>query len=222
MPARKKKSEEETQNQEDLLDGLSEEARRMVDEAAQPEVFEEVQEEETEEVAEQQEAQPEESSESSQMEEMRDKLMRARAEAENTRRRAEKEKQDAAKYGAAKMAQDFISVLENLQRATDSVPEEARQDGAMQSFFEGVELTKKELLSAFEKNGIKRIEPQKGEAFDHNYHQAMSQVETPEVPAGAILDVMQAGYIIHDRLLRPAMVVVSKGTPEQLKVDTTA
>jgi molecular chaperone GrpE len=151
--------------------------------------------------------------------ELKEALMRAMADAENTRKRSQKEVEEANKYGTASFAKDLLNVSENLQRALDSVPAESK------TLFEGVELTKKELLSVFERRGIKRIEPKAGEKFDHNVHQAIAQVEDPKFEQGAIIQVVQAGYVIHDRLLRPAMVTVSKGVVNNQaspKVDTSA
>jgi molecular chaperone GrpE len=108
--------------------------------------------------------------------------------------------EENSKYAVTGFARDLISVLENLYRAEENLPEDQR---------EGINLTRKELEKVFEKNGIRRIEP-KDEKFDHNFHQAVTQVENPEVEAGTVLQVLQAGYVIKDRLLRPAIVVVSK------------
>lgn len=157
-----------------------------------------------------------------QAEQYKDAALRAAADAENTRKRAAKEVDESNKYGVSSIAKDLISVVENLQRALDAIPAEAQKDGVVKNLFDGVDLTKKELLAVFERRGIKRIEPQLGEKFDHNFHQAMAQVEDPIVEAGCIIQVMQAGYVIHDRLLRPAMVTVSKGDPQQPMVDTSA
>ena len=156
---------------------------------------------------------------------MKDALMRTAADAENTRKRAQKEVEDANKYGVSTFAKDLIQVLENLQRTLDSVPEDQRQEGLMKNIFEGVDLTKKELLSIFERRNIKRVEPKSGEKFDHNLHQALAQVEDPKFEQGAIIQCVQAGYVIHDRLLRPALVTVSKGVVNNQaahKVDTSA
>lgn len=131
---------------------------------------------------------------------LKDQALRAMAEAENTRRRAERDLEENSKYAVTGFARDLISVLENLYRAEENLPEDQR---------EGINLTRKELEKVFEKNGIRRIEP-KDEKFDHNFHQAVTQVENPEVEAGTVLQVLQAGYVIKDRLLRPAIVVVSK------------
>ncbi len=152
--------------------------------------------------------------------EMKDNMMRALADADNTRKRAAKEVEEANRYGVSSLAKDLITVLENLQRATDTAPQAETQ--SVKDFIQGVDLTRKELLNIFERRGIKRIEPKPGEKFDHNLHQAVAQVEDHKYEPGAVLQVIQSGYIIHDRLLRPAMVTVSKGAPAQSSVDTTA
>ena len=149
------------------------------------------------------------------LEEMRGNMMRALAEAENTRKRAAKEVEEANRYGVSSIAKDLISVLENLTRAIEAAPAEHK------AHFEGVDLTRKELLNVFERRGIKRIDPQPGEKFDHNIHQAITQIEDPNFAPGAVVQVVQSGYIIHDRLLRPAMVAVAKAPPVPPKVDTT-
>ena len=118
----------------------------------------------------------------------------------------------------------MVSVLENLRRASESIPPDARDSNPVfKTLGEGVDLTLQELLNIFVKYGIRRIDPQ-GEKFDHNFHQAVTQVERDDVPPGTVVQVVQAGYLIHDRLLRPAMVAVSKqpgGEPPK-QVDTTA
>ena len=153
--------------------------------------------------------------------EMKDSMMRALADADNTRKRAAKEVEEANRYGVSTIAKDLIPILENLQRALDSAPVTESED--VKHFIEGINLTKKELLNIFERRGIKRIEPKTGEKFDHNFHQAVAQVEDHKVQAGGIIQVVQCGYTIHDRLLRPAMVSVSKGGSQQAepKVDRT-
>lgn len=132
---------------------------------------------------------------------IKDQALRAMAEADNIRKRAEREVEDAAKYANTALARDLIGVLENLHRAEANLPEGEQR--------EGVSLTRKELEKAFEKHGIKRMEPT-GQKFDHNFHQAVAQVEDPNIEAGTVVQVLQAGYVIKDRLLRPAMVTVSK------------
>lgn len=141
---------------------------------------------------------------------LKDKLLRSAAELENVRRRSQKEVEDAANFSISKFAKDLIGVLDNLYRAAESVPkEEAEQDPRLKSFLDGVEITKKEMINAFDRNGIQRIFPL-NEKFDHNFHQAVTQVEDKNHESGTIIDVMQAGYVLKDRLLRPAMVVVVK------------
>lgn len=158
---------------------------------------------------------------------LKDRLVRSFAEVENTRRRAEKERQNASKYAATGLARDLLEVIDNLRRAIDSVPAEAAdQDEALKSLLVGVEMTEQALLKGFEKNDITRIDP-KGEKFTYDYHQAMSELPNTGQPAGTVVEVLAPGYLLHDRLLRPAMVIVAKGDPETPPdesdhVDTTA
>jgi molecular chaperone GrpE len=142
--------------------------------------------------------------------EAQDRLLRALAETENVRRRAQRERADAEKYGFAKFAGDLLSVADNLRRALDSLPEAEAHDDRTKSLLAGVAATERELLAAFERHGLKRIDP-KGERFDHNFHQAVFEVENTGRPAGTVIEVLQPGYVVHDRLLRPAMVGVAKG-----------
>ncbi|GEQ97469.1 hypothetical protein JCM17844_11060 [Iodidimonas gelatinilytica] len=157
------------------------------------------------------------------VETLRDAAMRARAEVENVLRRTAKEKQDASAYAISSFARDLLAVSDNLRRTLDALPASAREDGTLKVFVDGVEMTERDLLSSFERHGIKRIDP-KGEKFDHNFHQAMAEVETDAQAPGTVVDVYQAGYVIRDRLLRPAMVTVAKaGTSKAAQgVDTTA
>jgi molecular chaperone GrpE len=153
---------------------------------------------------------------------LKDQALRALAEAENTRRRAERDQQDTAKYAVSRFAGDLVSVLENLQRATASIPESMRADNpAVANLAVGVEMTLKELLGAFEKHGIRRLDP-KGQKFDHQFHQAVAQMPDAQAEPGTILKVIEAGYTIHDRLLRPAMVVVATRAETSAPVDTRA
>ena len=153
---------------------------------------------------------------------LKDQALRALAEAENTRRRAERDQQDTAKYAVSRFAGDLVSVLENLQRATASIPESMRvENSAVANLAVGVEMTLKELLGAFEKHGIRRLDP-KGQKFDHQLHQAVAQMPDAQVEPGTILQVIEAGYTIHDRLLRPAMVVVATRAETPQPVDTQA
>lgn len=152
----------------------------------------------------------------------KDQWMRAAAECENLRKRAARDVEEANKYATTSFARDMVGVLDNLLRALDAAtPETRTANEAVKNLAEGVELTAKELSGCFEKHGIRRVFPE-GQKFDHNTHQAIAQVENP-AESGTVVQVLQAGYTIHDRLLRPAMVTVSKGLPEasQMKVDTT-
>lgn len=140
----------------------------------------------------------------------KDKLLRALAETENVRRRAQREREDAARYGATNLARDLINVADNLRRALASVPEGQAKDELTRTLLQGVDATERELLAAFERHGIRRIDPM-GERFDHNFHQAIMEVENSGQPPGTVVQVLQPGYAMHDRLLRPAMVGVAKG-----------
>ena len=154
----------------------------------------------------------------------RDQALRALAEAENTRRRDQNEIEERGKFALASFAKDILTVPDNLRRALDALPAALRKENEkFESFASGVELTERELLSVLERNGIKQVEA-KGKPFDHNLHQAVQQVDSPDHPAGTVVQVFQSGYTINGRLLRPAMVVVSKGPATQAgaKVDTTA
>jgi len=141
-----------------------------------------------------------------------DRLLRALAETENVRRRAQRERADAEKYGFARFAGDLLSVADNLHRALASLPEAEARDDRTRGLLAGVAATERELLAAFERHGLKRIDPL-GERFDHNFHQAVFEVENTGQPAGTVIEVLQPGYVVQDRLLRPAMVGVAKGGP---------
>jgi molecular chaperone GrpE len=141
--------------------------------------------------------------------EHKDRLLRALAEAENTRRRAQRERDDATKYAISGFAKELLSAADNLRRALDSLPEAEVGDERTRSLLAGVAATERELMSVFERHGIRRIDPM-GEHFDHNLHQAIFEVEHGDRPPGTIVEVLQPGYLLHDRLLRPAMVGVAK------------
>jgi molecular chaperone GrpE len=152
---------------------------------------------------------------------LKDKLLRAMAETENLRRRAEREKAELRKYAISDFARDMLSVSDNLQRALASLGEEARNSSPeMGQLLEGVELTLRELQGDFDKHGIKEINPL-GEKLDPNLHQAVVQLDHPEAPHGTVVQVMQPGYVIQDRLLRAAMVGVAKGLPAPKAADKT-
>jgi molecular chaperone GrpE len=147
--------------------------------------------------------------------EMKDRLLRTLAEMENLRKRTEREVADARLYGVASFARDVLGVADNIRRALDAVPAEARANdqAGMKALVDGVELTERELLKALEKNGVRQFTPH-GEKFDPNVHQAMFEIPDPSVPAGSIVQVMQPGYMIGERVLRPALVAVAKGGPK--------
>ena len=161
--------------------------------------------------------------------EMKDRLLRALADVENTRRRAKRDVEDARKYAASNFAKDLLNVSDNLRRALDTVSEETREgDDIVKNLVLGIEMVEKELLTAFERQGVSKVDPL-GEPFDHNFHQAMYEKPDTEYPNGTVAEVMQPGYVMHDRLLRPAMVAVAKGGGEEQDppsevdpVDTTA
>jgi molecular chaperone GrpE len=142
---------------------------------------------------------------------LKDKLLRALAETENVRRRAERERSEAAQYGLAGFARDTLAVADNLRRALDHLPAEVREqaDERLRGFVEGVEMTERELLNVLERHNIRPINP-KGQRFDPHFHQAMFEVEHGDAPPGTVVEVVQAGYAVGDRLLRPAMVGVAK------------
>jgi molecular chaperone GrpE len=154
---------------------------------------------------------PEELSLDKELAELKDRLLRALAETENVRRRAEREREDTAKYAVTGFARDVLPVADNLGRALAAIGPDLRgKDPGLDALIAGIELTDRELKSIFERHGIRRIDPL-GERFDHNFHQAMMEVEDPTKPPGTVVQVLQAGYVLRDRLLRPAMVAVAKG-----------
>lgn len=139
----------------------------------------------------------------------KDQYLRAVAETENVRTRARRDLEDSSRYAAAKFARDMVGVIENFQRASSSITADARAGNpVLKQVGDGLDMSMQELLSVFERNGIKRIDPA-GQKFDHNFHQAVAQVPTADVPPGTVLQVLDAGYVLHDRLLKPAMVTVS-------------
>ena len=141
---------------------------------------------------------------------LKDRLMRALAETENVRRRAEREVKDARTYAIAGFARDMLNVADNIHRALDAA-RQGEQSPAAKALIEGVELTERDLVATLGRHGVKLLEPE-GQKFDPNFHQAMFEVPTDEVPSGTVVQVVQAGYAIGDRVLRPAMVGVAKGS----------
>ena len=156
---------------------------------------------------------------------LKDRLLREMAEMENLRRRSAKEKIDASKFAITGFARDMISVGDNLDRALQALPADVRENAAdeIKNLFTGVEMTNQEMLNVFDRNGIKQLNP-KDEKFNPNFHQAMFEVPNTEIPNGTVTEVVQVGYAIGDRVLRPALVGVSKGGPKfapQVVADTT-
>lgn len=148
--------------------------------------------------------------------ELKDKYLRLAAEMDNLRRRTERDVKDARTYSVANFARDMLAVSDNLRRALDAIPAEQREagDAGFMALIEGVEMTERAMLSALERHGVKKLEPE-GQKFDPNFHQAMFEVPNPDVPNNTVVQVVQAGFSIGDRVLRPAMVGVSKGGPKQ-------
>jgi len=155
---------------------------------------------------------------------LKDQLLRALAETENVRRRLHKERDDARRYAVADFAREVLTIGDNLRRALEALPAENGGDnGPLGALAAGVRLTGEEFDAILARHGVVRIDPL-GEKFDHNLHQAMLEVETADHQPGMVAQVLQVGYVIHDRLLRPAMVGVAKGTtaPPGDRIDTSA
>jgi molecular chaperone GrpE len=152
---------------------------------------------------------------------LKEKLLRTLADMENLRRRTEREITDARTYAVSNFARDMLNVADNFQRAIDSVPAEAREAGepVLKALVEGVELTEREMLKVLERYGVKPIDPQ-GQKFDPNLHQAMFEVPNADVPTGTVVQVVQTGYVIGERVLRPALVGVAKGGPKAAEAAT--
>lgn len=157
-----------------------------------------------------------------QLTQMKDQWVRAAAETENVRKRAERDQQETARYAASGFARDMVNVLENVKRAAETITDEKRgENELLKTVGDGLDMTVSELTGIFERHGIKRVDPL-GEKFDHNLHQAVVQVEQPGTEPNTVIQVVQAGYVMHDRLLKPAMVAVTKAANDTKKVDTSA
>ena len=147
--------------------------------------------------------------------ELKDQVLRLAAEMENLRRRTARDVADARAYSVANFARDMLQVSDNLNRALQAIPDGAREkDAGLNALAEGVEMTERAMMAALERNGVKKIEPE-GQKFDPNFHQAMFEIPNTDVPNNTVQQVVQAGYVIGDRVLRPAMVGVSKGGPKE-------
>jgi molecular chaperone GrpE len=152
----------------------------------------------------------------------RDRYLRLAAEMDNLRRRTARDVKDAKSYSVAGFARDMLAVSDNLRRALDAIPPEARTAGdtGFNTLVEGVEMTERAMLSALERHGVQKLEPV-GQKFDPNFHQAMFEVPNPEVPNNTVVQVVQDGYTIGERVLRPAMVGVAKGGPKAVAMEET-
>ncbi len=151
--------------------------------------------------------------------EANDRMLRALAEVENIRRRGERERQDTAKFAVSGFARDLLSVADNLRRALQAISSDQReQNEALQQIYAGVEATERELLRSFEKNGIRKIEPL-DEKFDPNLHEVMFEAEIAGKVPGTIIQILEPGYVLHERLLRPARVGVAKGDAAASHID---
>ncbi|MDA1088841.1 MAG: nucleotide exchange factor GrpE [Proteobacteria bacterium] len=167
-------------------------------------------------------AAPEEEDLEAKVADLKDKLLRALAEAENVRRRAERDKEDASKYAISNFARDMLALSDNLHRAMNSVdPETRRKDPAVEQIIVGLEMTARDVQATFERYGIKTIEAM-GEKFDHNLHEALFEMDDASKPSGTVVQVVETGYVLKDRLLRPAKVGVSKGGPKETNAQTVA
>jgi molecular chaperone GrpE len=146
---------------------------------------------------------------------LKDKLLRTLADMENLRRRTDREMADTRAYAVTNFARDMLNVADNIRRALESVPAEASSaaEGAFKALIEGIDLTERDLLKTLDRHGVVKLDPQ-GQKFDPNLHQAMFEVPNPNVPNGTVVQVVQSGYIIGDRVLRPALVGVAKGGPK--------
>jgi molecular chaperone GrpE len=144
--------------------------------------------------------------------EIKDQALRALAEAENTRKRSERDRQDTAKFANASFARDLLSVADNLRRALSAITPESRDaNPELKNIYTGVEMTERELLNMFERNNIRKVEPM-GQKFDPNLHEVLFEAEVPGAAPGVVVQVIEPGYTLHERLLRPARVGVAKGT----------
>ena len=146
---------------------------------------------------------------------MRDRFMRALADAENSRKRGERDRREAEQYGGSKLARDMLPVYDNLKRALDAVKED--HEAGSKALVEGVELTMREILNVFKKHGIECIAPEIGDRFDPQHHQAMFEASLPDTKSGDIIQVMTEGFMLHERLLRPAQVGVSSPPTSKAK-----
>jgi molecular chaperone GrpE len=153
---------------------------------------------------------------------LKDQLLRALADAENTRRRAQKEREDTAKYATANFAKEILAVSDNFHRALEAVPKDIGKNEELKNLLVGIEATERQLSAVLGRFGIRKLEPL-GQPFDPNFHRVMMEIDDPDKAPGTVVQVLQPGYVIHDRLLREALVAVAKGAgPTTPKVDRSA
>lgn len=146
-----------------------------------------------------------------QVKELKDQCLRAYAETENLRKRSDRELVEARKFSISSVVQDLVNVIESLYQSTDHISEEDKKNEKVKKIVEGIELTRKELMTVLSKYKVKRIQPELGDVFDHNFHQALSQSPDDNYPKNTVIKVIRAGYLIEDRLVKPALVMVSAG-----------
>ncbi|AQX28646.1 MULTISPECIES: nucleotide exchange factor GrpE [unclassified Bartonella] len=152
--------------------------------------------------------------------ELRDQILRLAAEMENLRRRTARDVADAKTYSIANFARDMLSVSDDLHRALEAIPKDAGEnDSGLKTLVEGVEMTERAMMTALERHGVKRIDPE-GQKFDPHFHQAMFEIPNADVPENTVQQVVQAGYIIGERVLRPAIVGVTKGGTKETSVES--
>jgi len=156
--------------------------------------------------------------------ESKDRVLRTLAEMENLRRRTDREVADSRLYGITTFARDILAVADSMERALAALDAELRDtaNAGVKALLDGVELTERELIKVLEKHGVKRFEPQKGDRFDPNLHQAMYELPDPSQPAGTVAQIVQPGYMIGERMLRPALVAVAKGGPKLAPAEAPA
>jgi len=147
------------------------------------------------------------------IEQLRDEKLRLLAEMENLRKRSERDRVDSIRYGSINLARDILSLNDNLSRALDAIPEEEKNSKTFKNLTDGLKMVQRDFSTILEKHGVKKIDAL-NKKFDHNFHQAMMEIETNESEEGLVVQEIQSGYIMHDRLLRPSMVGVSKKTPK--------
>ena len=156
---------------------------------------------------------PEERDYDAEIAELNDRLLRALAETENVRRRAQRDREETSKFAVSGFARDVLSVADNLRRALEAVPEDAGDNEALGSLVGGIELTERELVGIFQRHGVEKIDPA-GEKFDHNLHEAMFEIPTADAEPGTVLQVVETGYVLNGRLLRAARVGIAKAPPQ--------